>query len=209
MPPTIIGVVGGYLAMKADCCNCACVAAPSPPPPRRRVRRGRRDRRRPPRTVMKPATGPALPWPLTHPIRGLFVERLPVGIFRDMGDGRQHLPGLRVVLAHGVLTDIDEPLFVDRHAVTLRRVERSDHVAGLVEVNHRRRMGAANRQRRILLRVNLDRHEIVGPVQHPDVVVLVDGQAGDASHLPFVRQRLRPVGIELEAGRGRLLGSHT
>ena len=57
---------------------------------------------------MNPATGPAAPWPFVHPIRGLLVERLSAGGFGDVRDGRQHLAGLRVVLADGVLPDIDK-----------------------------------------------------------------------------------------------------
>ena len=58
-------------------------------------------------------------------------------------------------------------------------------------------MDAAIRGRRTELRVELDFCQIVRTVQHPNVVVAVDGQAGDAAHLPLVGKRLGPAGVEL------------
>ena len=127
---------------------------------------------------------------------------LPLGRAGHLAD---NLAGLRIVFADRVLSDVDEPLAVHIHAVPLRRIERTDDVAALVEVNHRRRPDAAARQRRRQLGVELDVREIVRAVQHPDVVVPVDGKARDAAHLPLVGQRFGPVGIELVARRGRCL----
>ncbi len=143
---------------------------------------------------------------LDPPDSWIVVKRLSVGSVRDVWDRRQHLAGFRIVFADRVLPDVDEALFVDRHPVTLRRVERFDHVPGLVEVNHRRRMDAAVRQRRSQFGFDLDARQIVRTVQHPDVVVLVHGQARHAAHLPFGRQRLRPIGIVLEARHAAALG---
>jgi hypothetical protein len=38
------------------------------------------------------------------------------------------------------------------------------------------------------------------PVDDPDVVFAVDGDTGDSADQPFVRQRLRPEGIDLKGG---------
>ena len=53
-----------------------------------------------------------------------------LGCARDLGDD---FARARVVLAHGVLAEIDEAFAVDVHAVTLRRVERADDAAGAIE----------------------------------------------------------------------------
>src|SRR6185503_1311903 len=83
----------------------------------------------------------------------------------------------------------------------LHRVERADHGAVLVDVDQRGGTAAAVGGRRIESGVPFDVERVVRAVQHPDVVVLIDGQAGDAAHLPLVRQRLRPGRIEDVAGR--------
>ena len=49
---------------------------------------------------------------------------------------------------------------------------------------------------RIQLRFHFNAGEIVGTVVDPDVVVLIDGQTGDAAHLPLVGQRLGPARID-------------
>ena len=128
--------------------------------------------------------------------------RLRLGRARHFAD---HLAGLRIVFADGVLPDVDEPFAVHRHAVPLRRIEGTDDVAVLVDVDHRGRPDAAIGERRSQLRLELDIGQIVRTIQHPDVVVLIHGQPRDAAHLPLVRQGFGPVRIELELGRGFLL----
>src|SRR5688572_10157212 len=49
--------------------------------------------------------------------------------------------------------------------------------------------------------MELDVRQIVRTVEHPHIVVPVDGQARDAADFPFVGQRFRPSGIDLIAGR--------
>ena len=127
------------------------------------------------------------------------AARLPVGRARDLSN---NFASLRIIFTDRVLSDVDKPFAVHIHAVPLRRVERPDDVAVLVDVDHRGRPDAAIRNRRRELGLELDICQIVRTVVHPDVVVLVHGQARDASHLPLVRQRLRPVGIEFVAGHG-------
>ena len=126
-----------------------------------------------------------------------------------LGHARQFLhqhAGLRVVLADRVRADVDEALAVHVHAMPLHRVERADHGAVLVDVDQRGRTAAAVGGRRIESRVPFDVERVVRTVQHPDVVVLVDREPGDAAHLPLVRQRLRPGRIEDVAGRRLRVG---
>ena len=93
-----------------------------------------------------------------------------------------------------------KPCAVDVHAVALRRIERADDAAGAIEMNHRRRTRAAQRERRVELRMQLDVREVVRPVVDPDVVVAVDGEPGNAAELPEIRQVLWPGRIEDEIG---------
>ena len=120
-----------------------------------------------------------------------------------MRNGHEHLAGLGIELADGVLAEVKEPFFVHGHAVPLLGFNVADDVAVLIagaimpgDVDHGRRMGAAIGDGRIQLRFDFDAGEIVGAVVDPDVVVLIDGQAGDAAHLPLVGQRLGPTGID-------------
>ena len=129
---------------------------------------------------------------------------LPVRRARHLAD---KFAALRIIFADGVLSQVDEPFGVHVHAVPLRRVERPDDVAVFVDVDHRWRPDAAVRNRRSELCLELNICQVVRTVVHPDVVVLVDGQARDASHLPLVRQRLGPVGIVFVAGGGLRLDS--
>ena len=155
------------------------------------------------------ATGPALPLPGV--VRSYLRRAAATAARRRFGRARDlaHNPaGLRIVLAHRVLTDVDKAPAIDRHSVPLRRIEGTDHVAGLIDMDHRRRSHAAIGQRRIQLGLKLDIGEVVRPVQDPDVVVFVDGEAGHATHLPFVRKRFGPVRIEPESGRGLRLRIH-
>jgi hypothetical protein len=50
--------------------------------------------------------------------------------------------------------------------------------------------------------MQLDIREIVRTIEHPNVVVLVHGQAGHTAHLPLVGKRLGPFGIVLVSWRG-------
>src|ERR1019366_100557 len=118
---------------------------------------------------------------------------------RDFGD---YFAGFGIVFTNGVLADVDETLAVDGHAVALGGVEGADYVAVLVEVNHRRGADATVGEGRGEFGFELDVGEVVGAIEHPDVVVFIDGEAGDSAELPFVGEGLGPIGIELEFGRG-------
>ena len=122
---------------------------------------------------------------------------------RAVRDLANQLAGLRVVLADGVLSEIGEALAVDVHPVPLRRVERSEHGAVLRDMDHRRwpraAIGGAG------LRLELEVRQIVRPVVHPDrVVIRRDREAGDAAHLPFAGQLLRPARVVDVARYGAL-----
>ena len=184
MPPTIIGVVGGYFARKAAVA-AACAAGSALPPPR------------PPRPRpaapggggRNPAIGPWPPWPGTtlRERRGpIGTAVLPLGRARNLGD---HLACLHVVLPDRVLPEVREPLAVGVHAVPLRRDERADDVAVRVEVNHRGRPHAAFGKRRRRLGAELEVRQVIRPVVDPDAVVRHDRDPHDAADLPFVRKR--------------------
>src|SRR5215472_997761 len=119
-----------------------------------------------------------------------------LGSARNLSD---YFAGLGIILAYGILADVHKPLAVDGHAMPLWRIEGSDHVSLLVEMDHRRRTHATIRDADLCLQFNI--REIVRAIQDPDVVVLVHGQPRDASKFPLVGQRLRPVRIELELRR--------
>ena len=93
--------------------------------------------------------------------------------------------------------------------MALGRIEGADDGAVLVDVDHRGRADAAIGQRRRELRFEFDIGKIVGTIQHPDVVVLIDGEARDASELPLVWQGLGPVRIVLELWNCRRLRFET
>jgi hypothetical protein len=61
-------------------------------------------------------------------------------------------------------------------------------------VDHRGRPRAAVGGRRILHGMQLEIPQVIRAIKHPDVVVFVHGEPGDAAHLPFVRQRLGQSG---------------
>ena len=181
--PTTSGVAGGYFARNAARrAACASTAAGSGGGCGRNA-----------------ATGPRPPWPGLR-LRGLKADGpavLALGRARDLGDD---VAGARIVLAHRVLAEIDEAVAVDVHAVALRRVERADDAACAIEMDHRRRAHAAERERRVELGVQLDVREVVRAVVEPDVLVAVEREPRDAAELPVVRQVLRPRRIEDELG---------
>ena len=138
------------------------------------------------------------------PSRGCFIGVFPAAALRlrDARNLLEQLAGLGIVLANGVhpsdaVPEVDESFAVDRHAMPLRRIEGADHVAVLVDVDHRWRPDAAVGDGRAQLRFQLHISQVVGTVVDPDVVVLIHRQPGDAADLPFVRHRLGPVRIEL------------
>src|SRR5262249_22492313 len=112
---------------------------------------------------------------------------------------------LRIILPDRVLSDVDEPLVIHVHPVPLRRVKGTDDVALLVEMNHCRRMNAAIGNRRIQLCLELDACQIVRPIKHPEVIVLIDSQPRNASEFPLVRQWFGPIRIELIPWRSQPL----
>jgi len=73
-----------------------------------------------------------------------------------------------------------------------------DHIAGLVEHQHRRRRRAAFRLRRVLFGRALAFAERARAVHNPDIVVAIDRDAGYLTEQPVVRQILRPERIDLE-----------
>ena len=133
-------------------------------------------------------------------------------IFRRTRHLGQKLARLRIVFAHRIqpvhgIPNVDESFAVHRHAVPLRRIERADHIAFLVDVNHRRRPRAAIRARYFPAQFHIP--QIVRPIEHPNVVVLIDREPRNAAHLPFIRQRLRPVSIKLVLRRSQRLRAHS
>ncbi len=182
--PTISGVSGGYFARNAARFSaCAASAAAS---------RGGCGR--------NAATGPRLPCPGLRSLARRQTDRAAVLALRRVRDLAHDAARARVVLAHRLLAEIREAGAVDVHAVTLRRVERADDFARAIDVDHRGRPHAAERERRTELRVQLDVGEIVRPVVDPDVAVAVERQARHAAELPEVRQLFRPRGVEHELG---------
>ena len=157
------------------------------------------------RGVRNPATGPALPWPGTWADATAIGRPPPGGLSGVRGTSRNDFAGVRIVFADRILSDVDEPFAVHRHAVPLRRIEGTDDHAVLIDVDHGRWPHAAIGQRRSQLRLQLNVGQIVRAIEYPDVVVLIHRQSRDAPHLPFVRQRLRPIRIEFELRRGLLL----
>ena len=75
------------------------------------------------------------------------------------------------------------------------------------DVDHRRRVDATVGNRRIQLRLKFDTCEIVRTIVNPNVVVFVNGQARDATHLPLAGQGLGPAHIDFEFRRGFRLRS--
>ena len=86
----------------------------------------------------------------------------------------------------------------------------ADEITRLIEFEDRRRRHAAfvsglRRRRRADLRAR--GHRVVAAVHDPDVILRVDGNAGDGSEQPVVGKRLRPERIDLERRR-RLARQH-
>ena len=127
---------------------------------------------------------------------------------RDARHFGQDFAGLWIVFSdriHSVdgVPDVDEPFAVYGHAVPFGRIEGTDDVAVLVEVNHcgwrNATLGGGWIQHRIVLRAI----DVSRAIEHPDVVILIDSQSCDSHHPPLVGQgQLGPVGIEFVVGRG-------
>src|SRR4030095_4551162 len=98
-----------------------------------------------------------------------------------------------------VAADPHVALVVDRDAVIAdwplvaraRAAPRADEVAGLVELEHRRRHLAAD----AYLRLHVRRFEVVvdtlRTMNHPDVILGVDGEADRRAPHPVIWQRFR------------------
>ncbi len=99
-----------------------------------------------------------------------------------------------------VAADPDEALVVDMDAVLALRplVARAGAAPGLDEIARRVEHHDRRRRHRGLLRLERAR-----PVQHPDVVLRIDGDAGRIAELPL-RRHLRPAGVDLEGGSARV-----
>src|SRR5579862_1831293 len=117
-----------------------------------------------------------------------FAATAPRGLLWRTRGCADELAGLRIVFVDGELADIDESFAIHGHAVALRFLgrKRPDDVALFVDVDHRWRARAAFGGGRIFGRVQLDVPQISGTIQHPDVVVLIHGEPGDASELPLI-----------------------
>ena len=57
------------------------------------------------------------------------------------------------------------------------------------------------------LRAQFHIPQIVRPIEHPNVIVLIDREPRNAPQFPFIRQRFGPVGIKLVFGRSHRLRS--
>ena len=105
------------------------------------------------------------------------------------------------VLAHRIRADPDITCLIRQYqmeAILRFRIPTVHQAPRLIECEHRRRFFAAHGgrgvQRRIVLgdfRPPEDRIkvEIPRPLEHPDHIVLINGQAGDALKSPCIRQR--------------------
>ena len=108
-----------------------------------------------------------------------------------------------------VAGDPDVALLVDVNAVLglgpvvarARPAPAPEQLAVGGELQHRRRRDAAACLGRGLLCALLVVDQRGGPMDDPDVVLAVDGDAGDLAEDPFVGQRLGPVRIDGELGR--------
>jgi hypothetical protein len=102
--------------------------------------------------------------------------------------------------------DPDEPFRVGDHRLHRRRpprvvagaAPRVDDVALLIELDHLRGARAALDARRIVAAADLVALRRLVAVDEPDVVHVVDVDAGDLLHAPAVRQRLRPERVHPE-----------
>ena len=114
------------------------------------------------------------------------------------------------VLVLGIAADPDEVVVVDENAmlvggpfVALTGAAPGLHdIAGLIELDDRRRRDAAAHARRrsaALLAIG----QRAGAVHDPDMILRVDIDAADLADDPIVRQRLRPSGVDLELRRLR------
>src|SRR5262249_16479925 len=72
------------------------------------------------------------------------------------------------------------------------------HVALGIELDDRWRRHAAFGARRLLRGRGFQPRQRTGALHDPDVIALVDRDAGDLAERPVVRQRLRPRRIDLE-----------
>ena len=113
---------------------------------------------------------------------------------------------LPVLLA--VAADPDEALGIDAHAmlvlwpvVALARAAPGPHQLALrVELHDRRSRYAAFAGRRTERRGLLVVGEASGALDHPDMVLCIDRDAGRLTHDPVVGQGLRPGRIDLKTG---------
>jgi hypothetical protein len=63
----------------------------------------------------------------------------------------------------------------------------ADQIAGCVELENRRRRGAALRRRRVRRRMHFARLERAGAMNDPDMILRVDGDADRLTENPLVR----------------------
>jgi hypothetical protein len=109
-----------------------------------------------------------------------------------------------------IVADPDEIIVVDEDAVAVIAplvigavaAPALHHLAGLVELDHRRRRHAADhigRGRGALL-AGIER---AGALVDPDMVLRIDGDAADGADDPVPRQRLRPCRVDQEFRRLR------
>ena len=100
-----------------------------------------------------------------------------------------------------LLVDVNAVLGLRPFVARARPAPAPEQLAVGGELQHRRRRDAAARLGRILLRALLVVDQRRRPVDDPDVVLAVDGDAGDLAEDPFVGQGLGPERINGELGR--------
>ncbi len=105
------------------------------------------------------------------------------------------------ILPQRVGADPDIALPIDHHAMALRGIPGIDDVAVEIEFDDRGRSDAAFCRGRIEHRVVLSVVDVLGAIQHPNVVLLIHVEPSDAHHPPLVGQgKLGPVRIEFVMG---------
>src|SRR6516225_4936862 len=137
-----------------------------------------------------------------------------VGLLGRLADRHQEFAVVGELHHHAVVLAVaaepDIAFVVDEHTVLvlrpvialggLRSAPRLDHIARLVELDHRGRGVAADRLVATLGALVAIIHR-ARTLADPDIVVLVHEDAADLPEDPIVRQRFRPAGIDLEFRR--------
>src|SRR3972149_4056605 len=121
-----------------------------------------------------------------------------LAVRRALEDDLVHAPEPDVA----VLVDVDAVLGARPELAVAGAAPGAHDVALRIELEHRRRRRAAVGPGRVLHLTGLALGQRTGAVGEPDVVALVDGDAGDLAEDPVVGQGLRPEGVYLEGRDG-------